>query len=991
MIRRVAELIRGTASLATIAALTIGVPAVLWQLSGPPGVRILDTLSDQLASDTSRTESLLSGTLLIVAWVCWAQLAYAIAIEVVAAARGQTSRQAAILPGLQALAARLVTSLTLISSSMLPTVHVAAAAAPLQPVMASSSEVMWDIGTIDELGTTSETRPVEAAVATKTYVAETRDTFWSIAEATLGDGLRWTDIRDANLGRTMPDGRVVTLGSETVQAGWDLRLPIDAVLPLSSETDVAAPVEVEVEPGDHFWAIAEEAMADAWGREPSDPEVARYWADVVELNRDQLLPPDDPSFIYPGQVFELPAVPADPLAPAQSAVAPLPPVVEEPAAPEPAIVEPAAPTPTALEAPTEAPVDEVRPAPIARSDTSVDQGSDSPAPFVALGVGALGVGAGALALTLRRRRAHQAARREPGTRSDEAPPEAVEYEAAIRPIADTEAARWVEAANKFLTHRLAQADETVLPAVIAMRAGQFGVEVLLDDPCDPPVGFLRTPEGPTTWRLDADLALADIEADAAGAHPYSPGLLPVGRTTAGDLMIDFEQLGALSLAGQPERIAAWQRGLAVAAAVTPWSYDCEVVAIGVPDDISHLPDVTVPPDPAAWTRACVAEMTKLNDRLADSPYYQRVAPGEVFHPQIVLIGPGHDDLARQLAEVAALVNTPLAVLAVAELPGAERVHFTDDACVLEPYGLAFEPLASQPREPVLVGELLDNAETEPQAAAPNETEAVPPDNGELESVTDILKRVMAPRPVEVEILTRQPKVHGLGKEIPTKQLSVLCYLAYNRDVSSKRLRDTFWPTATNRSTADNALSQLRTALGTSDDGEQRLTAATNTGNYQLSDEIGCDWTRASALIAEAKFRSDEDAADLLNAALSVLSGSPGADCAPGSFDWLNEDPSVYRRIGSELVDASQRLGEILLDQRRANQAAEAADRGLILVPGHEALYRVKLRAAAARRAFDEVELLYGELCAHLSDGNCWESPDSETELMVAAIRLQRAS
>ncbi|GJM36928.1 MAG: LysM peptidoglycan-binding domain-containing protein [Acidimicrobiales bacterium] len=991
MIRRIAELIRGTSSLVAIAALTIGIPAVLWQLGGLPGVRILGTLGDQLASDTSRTEALLSGTLLIVAWVCWAQLAYAIAIEFVAAARGQTSRQAAILPGLQALAARLVTSLTLISSSMLPTVHAVAAAAPLQPVMASPSEVTWDVGTIEELWPTSETRPAESAVATKSFVAETRDTFWSIAEATLGDGLRWTDIRDANLGRTMPDGTVITLGSETVEAGWDLRLPTDAVLPLSDETDVAAPVEVDVEPGDHFWAIAEKAMTDAWGREPSDTDVALYWADVVELNHDQLLPPDDPNFIYPGQVFELPAVPADPLAPEQSAVEPLPPEVEEPAAPEPAIVEPAAPTPTALEAPTTATAEEARPSPTALSDISIDQGSESSAPFVALGVGALGVSAGALALTLRRRRAHQAARREPGTRVDEAPLEAVEYEAAIRPIADTEAARWVEATNKFLTHRLAQADEAVLPAIIAMRAGQFGVEVLLDDPCDPPVGFVRTPEGPTTWRLDADLSFGDLEAEAAGAHPYSPGLLPVGRTTAGDLLVDFEQLGALSLAGQPERIAAWQRALAVAATATPWSHDCEVVAIGMPDDISHLPDVTVPPDPAAWTRACVAEMTKLNDRLADSPYRQRVATGEVFHPRIVLIGPDHDDVARQLGDAAALVNTPLAVLAVAELPGAEKVHFTDDGCVLEPYGLAFEPLASQPSEPVLLGELLENAETEPQAAAPDETEAVPPENGELESNTDIVERVMAPRPIEVGILTRQPKVHGLEKEIPTKQLSVLCYLAYHRDVSSQRLRDAFWPTATNRSTADNALSQLRTALGTGDDGEQRLTAATNTGNYELSDEVGCDWTRASALITEAKKRSDEDAADLLDAALSVLSGSPGADCAPGSFDWLNEDPSVYRRIESEVVDASHRLGEILLDQGRADQAAEAADRGLILVPGHEALYRIKLRAATAERAFDEVELLYSELCARLSDGGCWETPDKETEAIIAAARLQRAS
>lgn len=991
MTRRLADLTRGVASLAALAGLTVGIPVLLWQLGGAPGSRIIDTLGDQLASDTTRTEALLSGTLLIIAWACWAQLAYAIVLEAVAAARGTTARRAAILPGLQALAARLVTSLTVVSSSLLPPVHVAGAVAPLQPVVDSPIGTFWDGGAPADSTPSDAPRSHDTAVATKTYVATSRDTFWSIAETTLGDGLSWSDIRDANLGRVMSDGTTITPTTETVHAGWDLHLPEGAVLPLSYEAEVAAADEVEVEPGDHFWSIAEDAMTDAWGRVPSDSELAPYWADVVELNTDRLLPPGDPDLIYPGQVFDLPAVPADPLAPAQLEVTPLPPAAEPDEAPAPTVVEPERPEPTVVEAPTSVSVAEATPHATAAEDASSADGSTSSAPLIALGVGALGVSAGALALTLRRRRAHQATKRQPGTVVDEPQTEAAQYEATIRPVADTAAARWVEATNKLLTLRLAQAEATALPAVVAMRAGKFGVELLLDEPCEPPQGFARTPEGPTTWRLDAELALADIEQEVARAQPYAPALLPVGRTPAGDLLFDFEQLGALSLTGSPERITAWQRAIAVAAAATPWSQECELVAIGMPDDVAQLRDTNVPTDPVSWAQECVAEMSKLNERLDGTPYRQRIAPGEIFHPRIVLIGPGHDDIARQLADVAALVNTPLAVLAAAELPVAERAHFTDDACVLEPYGLAIEPLASQPSEPVRVGELLANAESEPQPSTDEGVEVVSPDTADAERVEEILERVMAPRPIEVEILTRQPTVRGLDKDIPTKQLSVLCYLAYHRDVASQRLRDTFWPTATNRSTADNALSQLRSALGTADDGEQRLTAARNTGNYQLSDDVGCDWTRAFELIAATIGRADEPAFHLLTGALDLLTGSPGADTPPGSFDWLVEDPGTYRCIEATLVDAACRLGEIALSTGELERADRSAQRGLLLVPGNEALYRVRLRAAAARRDFDDVDRLYRELCAHLTEHSVWEAPDEETEAIIAAVRLQRAS
>lgn len=74
----------------------------------------------------------------------------------------------------------------------------------------------------------------------------------------------------------------------------------------------ARPATHEVEPGEHLWSIAEDALAAAWGRPPSDAEVAPYWRAVIAENRDVLATPDDPDLIFPGQVVTLPPPPPAP-------------------------------------------------------------------------------------------------------------------------------------------------------------------------------------------------------------------------------------------------------------------------------------------------------------------------------------------------------------------------------------------------------------------------------------------------------------------------------------------------------------------------------------------------------------------------------------------------------------------------------------------------------------------------------------------------------
>src|SRR5690606_23021991 len=129
-------------------------------------------------------------------------------------------------------------------------------------------------------------------------------------------------------GAASPDGGMVLLDDDAVADVDGEAGPGVAVMPVTVEEPPppapasgdpspavpppAVPPDVTVERGDNFWALAEQHLADAWGRAPTDAEVADHWVDLIDRNVDRLAPPGDPDLIYPGQVFTLPEPPADP-------------------------------------------------------------------------------------------------------------------------------------------------------------------------------------------------------------------------------------------------------------------------------------------------------------------------------------------------------------------------------------------------------------------------------------------------------------------------------------------------------------------------------------------------------------------------------------------------------------------------------------------------------------------------------------------------------
>jgi hypothetical protein len=105
-------------------------------------------------------------------------------------------------------------------------------------------------------------------------------------------------------------------------------------------------------------------------------------------------------------------------------------------------------------------------------------------------------------------------------------------------------------------------------------AGELGV--VLTAPCaDPPEPYAA--RSPDTWSLPGDAALAVVD----GAPALLPGMLTLGTwPEGGELYVDSERTGLLTLTGDPERCDDLLRHLAAEAATAAWADSAAVLVAG---------------------------------------------------------------------------------------------------------------------------------------------------------------------------------------------------------------------------------------------------------------------------------------------------------------------------------------------------------------------------------------------------------------------------
>ncbi|MGD9531697.1 MAG: LysM peptidoglycan-binding domain-containing protein, partial [Pseudonocardia sp.] len=259
--RRGAEIARALAALVALAALMVGIPALLLVVAPA-----LDwpTLSWQaITSALTRPDDghLLLTARTLLAWAAWAVFAVSVVVETVAMLRGFPTPRLPLAGAPQKLAASLVASAAMLlaaptgtapghapsvpaaaadpaptgsmASTQLPTSAPAtgrpaaqSTAAPTSPrpraehgaARASASSTSVHSHAHDQV------HQAGRAARDRTITVVRGDTLWDLAATHLGDGARFREIARLNYGRPQHDGRTLT-DTHWIHPGWVLLLP----------------------------------------------------------------------------------------------------------------------------------------------------------------------------------------------------------------------------------------------------------------------------------------------------------------------------------------------------------------------------------------------------------------------------------------------------------------------------------------------------------------------------------------------------------------------------------------------------------------------------------------------------------------------------------------------------------------------------------------------------------------------------------------------
>lgn len=677
---RVPRMVVAPAAAIALAALLIGVPALLVGAVGNP-LPDWSTLQSGNLDDTTVVK-----LLACVVWIAWLQWLPGTLLEIAAA--GKVHRDPSLV-GADAVTPRHISAGQGLSRTLIATVLGTAIAGVLitntARAVASPTASPPPTPTVTAQVVNHAVTPVASAAAQgwsvqgdvqhtgpqqklPVYVVGSDPavgpSLWSIAQHTMGNPLRWREIWDLNRGSFQPGGAVFN-SPEDIQNGWQLKLPADAVVP------AATGGAVTVEDGDTLTEIAtshDSTEPAVWARNEG-----RVMSDGRVFTDPNLIKPGDTIYI-PGPTPTAPShtAPSQPAPPTRSTPAPpSPPTRSEPGQTRttPATTGPSAqptgqPTAPATPASPTAPQhsEPTHQQPPVHSSPSRRHTSDLPMVAFRDGGGLLLAGISLIALMGYTRR--QFRNRRPGRAITSCSPEGLRVERTLQSIGGPAMADviWLDQTLRGLAHGLHDGEPVAsrLPDVVAARLSRDRLELIL---------AAAQPNAPEPWVADETGTRWSIARDDESGYDPSqrayhfapfPTLTSVGFAEDGaQWLLDLERVGSMSLTGDRDRCLDLARFLACELAHNTWSEMLQVTLVGFGSELAE-----VNPDRLTYTDDFDAAIAELGDQVHTVEDSLRetglgvldargTGTGDVWAPHVVLIAPSAardtDGLARLLA------------------------------------------------------------------------------------------------------------------------------------------------------------------------------------------------------------------------------------------------------------------------------------------------------------------------------------------------------
>jgi hypothetical protein len=536
-----------------------------------------------------------------------------------------------------------------------------------------------------------------------------------------------------------------------------------------------------------------------------------------------------------------------------------------------------------------------------------------------------------------------------------------------------------------------------LPDIVGVHVTPALLEVLLAAPAaePPPAPFEVSPgrQG-MCWQLALPAAAA-LPAEQTACHVL-PGLVTVGSTSAGYLLLDLESLQVTGCDGPPALVDRVLTTLATELAAGQWSGWYELLLVGC-DELAALGRAehcaTLEEAMSIVASRCARTAPRIAERApADVRDLRLTEPEDEDWGLTILISraePSPDQLTR-LLDLAADSRAGVAVLFAGDPEAADgrvapmTLQLAPDPLVADgivanvvPLQITVRPHALSAAEYAAIGTLFTAAADVgdvspdeepytayaappwipqaaalrpdpevadlPQAAAPEADEAgdpVPPDSEPLPGQADRNAQDDEPSARGLTVSVLGPlAICGAAGQLQPKQAELVLALALaapaglsNSALCSMLGADPDHPKPTDA--IRQIIARTRRRLGQASDGAEYIIHA-GSGQYLLHPEVSLDWTRFRELVASG-------GADELRSALALVRGEPFAG---GYFWWI--DIPLIESVRAEVVDAAERLAEIELVSGSSRAAARAARTGLLAEASAEQLWRAVMQAEHA--------------------------------------------
>jgi DNA-binding SARP family transcriptional activator len=540
-----------------------------------------------------------------------------------------------------------------------------------------------------------------------------------------------------------------------------------------------------------------------------------------------------------------------------------------------------------------------------------------------------------------------------------------------------------------------------IPSLVAVRVGAGRMEVVLSPPAYGRLGWFNPNEDGSALVLDPDVELDELRLLAAERWSAWPALVSLGDSGETDLLVNLERLGSLSVEGSPVRVRAVLSAVVLQLASQPWAQEMlgGLYALGDPPLDERLTTVQrIGPDKAMELAEQLDQVSTARQQVSDEvslSSLRAIACEALPHVAVAFDGAPADAL-RCLAEAAAPERSGVVLVGAGPFTGSGwRLLVDDDGkgrlegelagqsiswqlhtrSGLEEAALMVEALGTASDRDVIVESPLDPGEKDLpfQPAGPvvsgDADHSENPPEGDGEPVTQLGLERSA---VEVLLLGPVDIAGGALTTLdPSRRMAALGLLAFmvthGQPVSADQLGSALWPLEVSneafagpqRKTVMNVISRARSVLGFGTGGKERLV---HTGQgYRLSNEVGSDWARFNKLVGAARGLSPERAVPLLRKALELVRGEPfGSALSSQFFEWVASE-HLDMTMSAKVVDSAQDLGEQALQMGDLATVLWAVEKGLLLEPTREEMFRLWMHALGRMGRTSGVDDVYRRL------------------------------